>query len=198
MMKACNCFFAGGRGLLRELWKDSTNLDAIESFGRSELSSRQERAYRTQNDPLIREFGETDNFTQRWSGFFIPPESCLYTFNMRSDDPGRLFLSPNMSAESKVLIAYADQYTGNSWNRFDTQLSEPIWLDKGKPYYIEAHGVNFPGNWELGFGAKIHCYDYTTYPYNGDTEEQLIVISSTVVLEEHVCQIYLQWYVRIS
>ncbi len=166
------------------MWKGLINLDDIESYDRSELTSRQERAYRSNSDP--REFSETINFSHRWSGFFIPPESCLYTFNMRSDDPGRLFLSPNMSAESKTLIAYGDQYTGNSWNRFDTQLSEPIWLDGGEPYYIEAHGLNYQGPWELGFGAKIHCYNYTTYPYDGDTEEQLIRITSTVVMEEHV------------
>lgn len=170
---------------MREVWKDTTDINAIESYDRLSFTTRQERAYRSSTDAW--EFGERYDFVQRWSGFFIPPESCLYTFNIRSDDLSKLFLSPNMSAESKTLIAYADYYTANSWNRFDTQISEPIWLDEGTPYYIEAHGNQYGGPWELGIGAKIHCYNYTTYPYNGDREEQQITISSTVVQEEHVC-----------
>ena len=42
-------------------------------------------------------FGESTSFAQRYSGFFVPPMSSLYSFNLRSDDQSRLYLSPNAS-----------------------------------------------------------------------------------------------------
>jgi len=85
-----------------------------------------------------REFGERYYFVQRFSGFFVPPLTSLYTFVVRSDDQSRLYLSPNMSDEHKQLIAYAPYHTSRSWNRFPEQTSAPILLEAGKAYYMDA------------------------------------------------------------
>ena len=175
----------GGRGLLREVWTGgSDSLDNIEQRPRAENTSPQERAYRDEDSP--REFGERYNFVQRFSGFFVPPLTSLYTFVIRSDDHSRLYLSPNVSDEHKQLIAYAPQHTRRRWNYFPTQTAAPILLEAGKAYYMEAISNQGGGYWDLGISAKIHNLSFNTYPFNGDNEVQMISISSVVVKEEHV------------
>ena len=106
---SCECFIrltlwavchvtTGGRGCLRELWNGITNLDTIRDLPRAINTSIQERLFRisTLSTP---EFGEEFSLGQRFSGFFVPPKSSLYTFNLRSDDLARLFLSPNASSQ---------------------------------------------------------------------------------------------------
>ena len=63
---------------------------------RSDNSHIVDRLYRSSfYDTSV--FGENTFFTQRYSGFFVPPISSLYSFNLRSDDQSRLYLSQNAS-----------------------------------------------------------------------------------------------------
>ena len=163
------------------------DLDFLEQRPRSDLTSRQERLYR--NDDDEREFGENNYFVQRYSGFFVPPVTSLYTFAIRSDDLSRLYLSPNHLPEDKEIITYSPTYTSvtqQRWDFYPSQMSEPIYLEAGEYYYIEALHNQFPGPWDLGIAAKIHSLDHNSYPYDSDNEVQLINISSTVVREQHV------------
>ena len=175
----------GGRGLLREVWIGGDfRLDDVEQRPRSENNSPQERTYRTSGD--VREFNENTFFTQRYSGFFVPPVTSLYTFQIQSDDLSRLYLSPNTSEEHKQIIAFADAFTRNRRDFFPSQTSEPVFLEAGSYHYIEALLSQFSGPWHLGFGAKVHSLDWTSYPYQADKEVQRINITSTVVKEQHV------------
>ena len=152
----------GGRGLLREVWTGgSDSLDNIEQRPRAENTSPQERAYRDEDSP--REFGERYNFVQRFSGFFVPPLTSLYTFVIRSYDHSRLYLSPNVSDEHKQLIAYAPQHTRRRWNYFPTQTAAPILLEAGKAYYMEAISNQGGGYWDLGISAKISSWKHTVH-----------------------------------
>ena len=138
-----HCSFPGARGLLREVWTGINPpwvLDNFLNMPRSEKTAPQERTYRT-----VREFGETTNFIHRWSGFFVPPVSSLYTLSVLSDDQSRLYLSPSMDAAQKQLVAHADYATGNSWTRLPTQTSVPIRMERGQYYYLEAYANNGPG-----------------------------------------------------
>ena len=177
-------FCVGGRGLLREVWTGFSLLDGIEGRPRSEKTSPQERAYRDNDAP--REFAEKNYFVQRFSGFFVPPLTSLYTFGLISDDHSRLYLSPNTSDEHKQLIAHAPQHTRRSWTFYSTQTAAPVLLEGGKAYYMEAISNQYSGPWYLGISAKIHNLSLNTYPFNGDNEVQMINISSTVVKEKHV------------
>ena len=187
----------GGRGLLREVWTGGFDwLDNVEQRPRAENTSPQERLYRDHFSP--REFGERRNFVQRLSGFFVPPLTSLYTFSIRSDDHSRLYLSPNMSAEHKQLIAYANQWTRGSWTYWPTQTADPVLLEAGKAYYIESVLNQGSGAWDIGISAKIHNLSWNSYPFNGDNEVQRINISSLVVKEEHVSNSMLEWLTKTS
>ena len=186
---------AGGRGLLREVWTDGfASLDNIERRPRAENTSPQERLFRHHSFP--REFGERRHFVQRLSGFFVPPVTSLYTFSIRSDDHSRLYLSPNMSAEHKQVIAYATEWTRGSWTYWPTQTADPLFLEAGKAYYIESLLNQGTGGWDIGISAKIHNLSWNSYPFNGDNEVQRINISSLVVKEEHVSNTMLWLTIR--
>ena len=84
---------SGGRGAYREVFiGGSLDINFATQRPPSNLNSVVERLYRS-SDYDTPEFGEVTSFTQRLTGFFVPPVSCYYTFNLRSDDHSRLYLS---------------------------------------------------------------------------------------------------------
>ena len=56
--------------------------------------------------------GTKELFRQRYSGFFVPPKTSLYTFNVRSDDHSRLYFSSNMSTEGLQEVIIINSRTG--------------------------------------------------------------------------------------
>lgn len=131
---------AGGRGLRREVWRNPSNLWDLDYFLDQPLSpenSIHERIFRDQTDP--REFGERNNFVQRYRGFFVPPVTSLYTFNIISDDQGRLYMSSTANSEDMELVAFSNQYTRNSWTYFESQTAEPMMMERGQYYWMEAY-----------------------------------------------------------
>ena len=148
---------AGGRGLLREVWIGG-NVWLIDEYlnePRSENSAPQERAYRDNTDP--REFNELYNFNQRWSGFFVPPVTSLYTFSVLSDDLSRLYVSPSMDREAMQLLAYSNSHTLGRWDLFETQTSAPVMMEQGQYYYMEAYSNQGGGeDWRSGSGRGMH------------------------------------------
>ncbi|MGD9636853.1 MAG: hypothetical protein AB7U97_26455 [Pirellulales bacterium] len=70
-----------------------------------------------------------DNIATRLSAYLQVQQSGAYTFWLKSDDEGMLFLSYDGNPASKVLIAYGE------YRDIET---EPITLESGKLYYIEA------------------------------------------------------------
>ena len=82
-----------------------------------------------------------DSYGQRVHGFFIPSQTGDHTFVMASDDGGELWLSTDADPANKVLIAWVSGWTSSrQWNpvKYASQLSSPIGLVAGQPYYIEA------------------------------------------------------------
>ena len=179
----------GGRGLSREVWFNTyQTLNTIKTLNTSQAnplyrrsiieSSLSQTAYGS-------EFGENTVFSQRMTGFFVPPISSYYTFSLLTDDPGRFSLSPNMSAESKTIIAYSDNYTPQ-WTSFPSQTSTPIYLEAGSYHYLEALSQNYLGPWALIVGAKIHSLNWTSSQAAADQEVQRAIIRSVVAIETHV------------
>jgi len=79
------------------------------------------------------------NYGTRIHGIIEPPETGHYVFYLTSDDEGQLFLSDDENPERKRLVASVATYAvRDNWEMFDTQTSEPIHLEAGGRYYIEA------------------------------------------------------------
>ena len=141
----CNGHMSGGRGLLREVWigGDYGDIDRYPLEPRSQLVSIQDKAYRDHS--YTRDFGERNNFIQRYTGFFVPPVTSLYTFSILSDDLSRWYISPSMNPDEKKLVAYADIHTSGQWNRYESQTSAPMMMERGQYYYMEVYSNQYFG-----------------------------------------------------
>lgn len=101
-----------------------------------------------------------ENYGQRVRGFVLPPQTGDYVFWLASDDGGALFLSTDESPANKVEIATVPGWTSpRQWNRYREQESEPIRLESGRRYYVEAlmkeqgGGDNLAVRWRLPDGT---------------------------------------------
>ncbi|MBI2929489.1 MAG: protein kinase [Verrucomicrobia bacterium] len=89
-----------------------------------------------------------ENYGVRLTGYLVPPKTGDYRFYICSDDEGAFFLSTNESPEQKRQIAHepTGYGTGNAarlWTVSHSRpkqenISEPIHLEAGRRYYIEA------------------------------------------------------------
>ena len=185
---------SGARGFLREVWDTGyASLSTINGRPRTTNTAVHERTYL--HSDFVSDFGEFYNIGQRLSGFFVPPVTSMYTFGIRSDDASAFYLSPNSSSD-RILdheVAMGPSYTRGIWDYYDTQMSEPIFLKAGEYHYFVMVGNQATGPWEMSIGAKVHNLSYNSYPYDGDFEEQLIEVSSTVRKEQHVSEFCLSY-----
>jgi hypothetical protein len=80
-----------------------------------------------------------DNYGQRVRGFVHPPTTGEYNFRIASDDLSELWLSTDTDPANKVKICYVATWTNSrEWSKETNQKSNPIQLEAGKAYYIEA------------------------------------------------------------
>jgi hypothetical protein len=126
--------------------------------------------------------GQGDNYAERVSGYFVPPQTTNYVFFVCGDDDSDLFLSTDATPASKYLIASesnwsnsrewlssgggsnpgskrSDQFGGTAWPGGNT-----IQLTAGTRYYIE--GVHHQGNGGDDFAATFKIAG-TPDPTNG-------------------------------
>ncbi len=169
------------------MWTDGGRfITTIISREKSDQIANHERAFL--HSDFVSDFGEFLNLNQRFTGFFVPPITSLYSFGLRSDDASAFYLSTDSRSENlrSEPIAIAPQFSRNLWDYYNTQTSSPVLLEEGKPYYFAMVANQYSGPWTVALGAKVHNLSYTDPPYVGDRERQLVSISSTVVKEEHV------------
>lgn len=178
----------GGRGIAREVWlgrsqKPSTLKDLPYGYPDPNNDWTIEEIFWKSTS----EFGESVYFQQRYSGYFVPPITSKYTFNIISDDSMEFYLSTDSTRTNLQKIAYIDSYTSKTeWAKFDTQASTPIELIGGKAYYIEGLQTQYVGGWHIGMGVKIHNLSWTSDRALADHEEQTVVLQSTINKEKQV------------
>lgn len=86
-----------------------------------------------------------DNYVRRMSGWVIPATTGAYTLWIASDDGSTLYLSSDSSAANKAAVASVGTYTSYQvFTTYASQQSQTIFLEAGKPYYIEA--VQYEGS----------------------------------------------------
>jgi len=99
-----------------------------------------------------------DNYGTHVRGYLYPPADGSYTFWISSDDHSRLWLSTDDNPANKSLIC---QVIGNTaaleWTKYPEQQSQPVTLQAGKKYYIEALHRDGTGgdNLAVGWGGPV-------------------------------------------
>jgi len=83
--------------------------------------------------------GRGDNYGIRASGYVSPPVSGDYTFWISGDDESQLWLSTDEDPANIEQIANVAAWTNSrEWTKEANQKSNPITLQAGQRYYIEA------------------------------------------------------------
>ncbi|MEN6309547.1 MAG: LamG-like jellyroll fold domain-containing protein [Anaerohalosphaeraceae bacterium] len=91
--------------------------------------------------------GDRNFWIGQMTGWLIAPVTGEYTFRITSDDQSRVWLSPDGNPANKTLICYHDDWANyTEWTKFTTQKSSPVFLTKGKLYWLE-------GLWRDGTGG---------------------------------------------
>ena len=88
----------------------------------------------------------------------------------------------------QTMIAQGVRYTGWNWFNYPEQSSEKIYLEKGKPYYLEARYREYGGADWVEVGVMMFDAPFVSSELqNVFNEQQRISIMSDVVLEQQVC-----------
>ncbi|HEY3853215.1 MAG TPA: PA14 domain-containing protein [Verrucomicrobiae bacterium] len=142
--------------LKREFWLNASGFSDLTSFN---LGSPQYTTVVTNGEGPINT--GINNYSEIYSGFFIPPTTGKYVFFVTSDDNSDLFISTDNTPDSKYLIAQETSYaTNDEWtsdnagtiadvaSKRSDQFTPPnasappyadgIQLTAGQQYYIEA------------------------------------------------------------
>jgi hypothetical protein len=133
------------QGLTRQYWTGvgGTSVSALTSLstypdsptGTDTLSSFETDDWNNPSDHC----SWANNYGERVTGYIVAPETGDYTFWISSDDNSELFLSTDKNSANKQKIANVPGYTGcRQWNKYSSQQSSPVHLDKGQYYYVEA------------------------------------------------------------
>ncbi|WP_367871943.1 PA14 domain-containing protein [Luteolibacter sp. Populi] len=114
----------------------------------------------------------TDNFSERISGFIVPPATGAYSFWIASDDDGELLLSTDETPANLAKIASVTGFVNpEAWDTQPAQKSVLKNLVAGKRYYVEArHRDGIGGDylavaWEgPGITRQIVANEYLEHP----------------------------------
>lgn len=80
-----------------------------------------------------------ENFSQRLSGFIVPPATGAYTFWLATDDDGELLLSTDENPANLAKIASVNGFVNpEAWDVGTSQKSAVKNLVAGKRYYVEV------------------------------------------------------------
>lgn len=91
------------------------------------------------------------HYLTRMRGFLHAPTDGEYTFWIAADDEAELLLSNDADPTHARKIAFAPRATWpREWDRYSQQKSEPVFLEAGKTYYIEAVQRQWRGHDCLG------------------------------------------------
>lgn len=130
-----------------------------------------------------------DNYGQRWRGYFVAPETDAYRFFIASDDSSELWLSTSGNPAAKSKIASVSGSTSvRQWDKYASQASAPITLERGRGYYLEVlHKAGTGGDHvEIGvsYGNEIYERSMKANRVHLFGTPIANVADSTIVLDE--------------
>jgi subtilisin family serine protease len=97
-----------------------------------------------------------DNYGTRTRGYVRAPLDGYYTFWIASNDHSELWLAQDEDPVFKVKIASVTGYTNSrQWDKYPTQMSQAIYLEANKKYYIEALHKEGTGSDHLAVGWRL-------------------------------------------
>uniref|UniRef100_A0A3B4Y513 PKHD1 like 1, tandem duplicate 2 n=1 Tax=Seriola lalandi dorsalis TaxID=1841481 RepID=A0A3B4Y513_SERLL len=177
-------FFPRSRGLKMEVWNNTRPRYLTDIWN---YDDNMTGYWRHWIDSMPHRFSYSlDLFTSRSRGFFVPPASGNYTIYLHCDDRCELYLSNSSRPEDKVKVAHQPNYVSDFF-KLESQKSEVMALEKGKPYYMEILQQEYGGRSSLNLGLFREESRFTEdQTEDAVNEVQKIVAEYDVFDEEQV------------
>jgi fibro-slime domain-containing protein len=102
------------------------------------------------------------NYGVRWRGYVIPPATGPYTFFVRADDEGELYLSPDDNPANLPATPIAKVSSWSfTWPKWGPGVSKPVSLKIGQRYYFEfLHTQSVgPGYGQVGWSGPNYLFE---------------------------------------
>ncbi len=178
--------YAGTRGLLHRVYWNSGLAYDINTFISSSVYPNSPSIIRNQADGLTGFCVDcADAYGQQLEGFFVPKVTAFHRFYIVSDDGSDLFFSMSNLPSNMTRIAFCGGYSPTYWFNMAQQISAPLFLQAGKPYFMRARQTEGHGGDWLNVAVRI--VNYTAAPrsdvdllLHSVHERQTITISTTV------------------
>jgi hypothetical protein len=134
---AANVGIVSGGGLLREVWGNLPGNDLRVLLDHPKFAEG--KPDRSETIPQSGSNDQAENTGALIRGYVVPPISGPYHFWITADDRAQLFLATSADPAGKVKIAEVPEYTDpGSYDRYQSQRSAPVVLERGRPYYLEV------------------------------------------------------------
>ena len=147
--------FAATRGLLHRIYWNSANSD-LNSFITNRNYPNNASITRLQGEGTVGYCVNcADYYGQQMEGFFVPKTTAYHKFYISSDDASDLHLSTSNRPSGLTRIAYCSWYLANYWSNPSTQISAPILLQAGQPYFLRARQSEGGGGDFLNIAVRV-------------------------------------------
>lgn len=172
--------FSAGTGLRRRIWYKSSSPCA---GGGCHTKAFDKMGWGSPNIDVIDtdsarsyHFNDGSNYGEQLDGFFVPPVSANYSFYVNSDDYGGIFISPDEDPDNAVAVAHALVYQSFWFQEYETVISQPVYMEKGKRYAFRMQHQESTGNDHFEVAMRIHINDEVRALYNNPNQ---VVFAST-------------------
>lgn len=146
---------ATGGGLSREMWNNVIGFEVRDLVNHGPFKAGKPDATDVVPQASVNE-GSRENYGQRLRGWVVPPATGSYVFAVSADDKAELWLSPSADPQAKTKIAdVPDWVEPTVWDKYQTQRSQPVALEKGKAYYIEVLHKQASGGGHVSVGWTL-------------------------------------------
>ncbi|CAH1789358.1 unnamed protein product [Owenia fusiformis] len=178
--------YSGNRGMYREIFNHALvqfgNLAQVLNYNASLAASIDwfDEGYWSEN--------KRNGFNSRNRAYFVPTVDGEYMFYVKSDDPSRLYMSPNEDPSQKVEIAFSDRY--RRYYNHASQKSERFTLKAGKKYYLEAVQYEGVGGEMVSIAVKMYKTTFMSHQSKDvHSELQEVTIHADFALEQQVVEL---------
>ncbi len=143
-----------GAGLLREIWNNINGESLNELLNHPAFKEGRADSKETLAQSHFSEAKEQTGSLIR--GYLVPQISGPYRFWISGDDQAELWVSTNSDPELKKKVAEVVSYTDPGvYDRFQSQQSDTLILEKGQAYYIEMRHKQGGGGSHLTVGWTL-------------------------------------------
>lgn len=143
-----------GGGLLREVWGNLPGNDLRALLDHPKFTEG--KADRSEVVPQAASGDQAENFGALIRGYVVPPISGPYHFWITADDRAQVFLSPSADPATKTKIAEVPEYSDPGvYDRYQSQRSAAVVLERGRPYYIEVQHKQGGGGSHVAVGWTL-------------------------------------------